>query len=198
MGRLEAFALGNGVWKSFLDGIGNAAGYSAGNDYVLGTGGIYIGSASQASSSNVDKEIVLAYNQIGKGTRTFLCGADLGVYHAGNTSTWTTTSDERIKKNIVNFNGGLSIVNQLQPRNFEYRSLDEIKETSLASVADKAIVQKSGTQLGFVAQELEKVLPSAVNTNELGIKNVNSDSIVYYLINAVKELSAKVTALEAK
>jgi Na+-transporting NADH:ubiquinone oxidoreductase subunit D len=28
MGRLEAFALGNGVWKSFLDGIGNAAGYA--------------------------------------------------------------------------------------------------------------------------------------------------------------------------
>lgn len=27
MGRLEAFALGNGPWKSFLDGIGNAAGY---------------------------------------------------------------------------------------------------------------------------------------------------------------------------
>ncbi len=27
MGRLEAFALGNGVWKSFLDGVGNAAGY---------------------------------------------------------------------------------------------------------------------------------------------------------------------------
>ena len=27
MGRLEAFALGNGVWKSFLDGIGNATGY---------------------------------------------------------------------------------------------------------------------------------------------------------------------------
>jgi len=27
MGRLEAFALGNGVWKSFLEGIGNAAGY---------------------------------------------------------------------------------------------------------------------------------------------------------------------------
>lgn len=27
MGRLEAFALGNGVWKSFLDGIGNAIGY---------------------------------------------------------------------------------------------------------------------------------------------------------------------------
>jgi Na+-transporting NADH:ubiquinone oxidoreductase subunit D len=27
MGRLEAFALGNGVWRSFLDGVGNALGY---------------------------------------------------------------------------------------------------------------------------------------------------------------------------
>lgn len=27
MGRLEAFALGNGVYRSFLDGVGNAAGY---------------------------------------------------------------------------------------------------------------------------------------------------------------------------
>ena len=28
MGRFEAFALGNGVWRSFLDGIGNALGYA--------------------------------------------------------------------------------------------------------------------------------------------------------------------------
>ena len=27
MGRLEAFAIGNGIWKSFLDGVGNALGY---------------------------------------------------------------------------------------------------------------------------------------------------------------------------
>ncbi len=29
MGRFEAFALGNGPWRSFLDGIGNALGYGA-------------------------------------------------------------------------------------------------------------------------------------------------------------------------
>ncbi len=28
MGRFEAFALGNGPWKSFLDGVGNAFGYA--------------------------------------------------------------------------------------------------------------------------------------------------------------------------
>ena len=27
MGRFEAFALANGTWRSFIDGIGNAAGY---------------------------------------------------------------------------------------------------------------------------------------------------------------------------
>ena len=27
MGRFEAFALGNGPWKAFLDGIGNSIGY---------------------------------------------------------------------------------------------------------------------------------------------------------------------------
>ena len=177
--------------------LGNAAGFSAGNDYVAGTGGIYIGSASQASSSNVDREIVLAYNQQGRGARTFLAGADAGVFHAGNTSSWDTTSDERIKKNIVDNNVGLDIITKLQPRNFEYRSLEEIKETTLASVADKGVIDKTGTQLGFVAQELEEVLPAAVHTNEFGIKNVSTDNIIYYLINAVKELSTKVTALEA-
>ncbi len=29
MGRLEAFALGNGPWDSFLDGVGNGLGYTA-------------------------------------------------------------------------------------------------------------------------------------------------------------------------
>ena len=27
MGRFEAFALGNGPWRSFLDGVGNSLGY---------------------------------------------------------------------------------------------------------------------------------------------------------------------------
>ena len=29
MGRFEAFALANGPWKAFMDGIGNAIGYGA-------------------------------------------------------------------------------------------------------------------------------------------------------------------------
>lgn len=47
MGRLEAFALANGPWKSFLDGIGNSAGYAiiliivAFFREILGSGKLY-------------------------------------------------------------------------------------------------------------------------------------------------------------
>ena len=37
MGRLEAFALGNGPWESFLDGIGNGLGYAL----ILVIGGFF-------------------------------------------------------------------------------------------------------------------------------------------------------------
>jgi len=159
---------------------------------------VLLGPYTRTSAAGVDKEIVIGYLVAGKGTRTFMVAADSGVYHAGNTSSWDTVSDERIKKNIVNYTVGLDVINKLQPRNFEYKTEDEIKETSLASVSDVAVVDKPGTQLGFIAQELEKILPDAVHTNEHDIKNVNADSILYHLVNAVKELSAKNTSLETR
>jgi len=49
-----------------------------------------------------------------------------------------------------------------------------------------------------IAQELEKVLPDCVETQSTGIKTVDSDNLTWYLINAVKELSTKNTALETR
>ena len=63
------------------------------------------------------KKIVLGYN-IAEGTKAFYVSADYGVYHAGNTTTWSTTSDRRIK-NIVDNNEGLSLINQITVRNFQ-------------------------------------------------------------------------------
>ena len=68
----------------------------------------------------------------------------------------------------------------------------------LAEYSKAAEVKQEGVQLGVIAQEIEKVLPDVVNTFEdSGIKSVNSDHITWYLVNAIKELSAKVKALEA-
>ena len=54
------------------------------------------------------------------------------------------------------------------------------------------------TQLGVIAQELELVAPNCVKTSEKGVKTVASDELFWHMLNAIKELSAKVTALEAK
>ncbi len=50
MGRFEAFALGNGVWKSFLDGVGNAAGYG----WMEDTGGTGADASVEFLSSHGD------------------------------------------------------------------------------------------------------------------------------------------------
>ena len=84
----------------------------------------------------------------------------------------------------------------MQIKNFEYKTSDEIVKDSpeLKDVVKTAVVNKEGTQLGVIAQELEEVLPEVVITNEEGIKSVNSENLTWYLINAVKELSARLDA----
>ena len=78
--------------------------------------------------------------------------------------------------------------------NFEYRTEDEITDFENPKAA---VVDQKGVQLGVIAQEIEKILPECVKTQSTGVKTVNSDSLTWYLINAVKELSAEVKALKA-
>ena len=61
-----------------------------------------------------------------------------------------------------------------------------------------AVVKNEELQLGVIAQEIEKVLPECVKTQSTGIKTVDSDNIIWYLVNAVKELSAEVKSLKAQ
>ena len=127
----------------------------------------------------------------GKGNDTAYVGGTNGAYNEKNVTTWETTSDERIKKNIEDNNTGLDILSQIQVRNFEYRTPDEI--TNLPS---HAAIKKNGVQLGVIAQEIQKVLPECVSENSTGVLSVNTDPLVWYLINAVKELKAEIQALK--
>ena len=45
---------------------------------------------------------------------------------------------------------------------------------------------------------IEKFLPEVVETEDTGVKSVNPDNLTWYLVNAVKELSARVEELESK
>ena len=168
-------------------------GYAAGSNSVTGSDCIYIGSNSKASGTGVNYEFVLAQYLTGKGTGTFYVGGLNGAYNQANSATWAVTSDQRLKKNIVDNNVGLEVINGIRVRNFEYRLKDEVTE-----LPEHTIIKKEGVQLGVIAQELQAILPDCVKEESTGVLSVNSENITWHLINAVKELSAKVTALENK
>jgi len=50
--------------------------------------------------------------------------------------------------------------------------------------------------LGVIAQEIQSILPDCVTENSTGVLGVSPDNLTWYLVNAVKELSAEVTALK--
>jgi hypothetical protein len=58
------------------------------------------------------------------------------------------------------------------------------------------IVGKSGSDMGVIAQEIEAVFPELVETDSSGLKKVNYAGLIGPLIEAVKELDARVRSLE--
>jgi hypothetical protein len=55
---------------------------------------------------------------------------------------------------------------------------------------------QEGADLGVIAQEVEQVFPELVKTDDRGYKQVNYIGLIAPLIEAVKELDARVQALE--
>ena len=96
------------------------------------------------------------------------------------TAFWS--SDERLKDNITPIDDPLSKVVSISGNTFDWN--------------DKS--NKSGNDVGLIAQEIEKVLPEAVTTRDNGYLAVDYHKVVPLLVEAIKELSGKVDALEQK
>jgi hypothetical protein len=185
-------------WRSLPDvttGLNNTSlGSYTGRSLTSGAGCIFIGYNNNASSAASDSEFVISTASItGKGNSTaFISPNGGGVYQGNNAATWSVTSDQRLKKNIVDNNIGLEKLTQIQVRNFEYRLPEEVTE-----LPQNQAVQKTGIQLGVIAQELQVVLPDCVKTESTGVMTVDQDNLTWYLINAVKELKAELDAYKA-
>ena len=137
--------------------------------------------------------------------------AEGDVFQGNNDSHWATTSDQRLKKGIVDNTKGLEVVDQIKVRNFKFKQYkdgspvtsDDTVDLSVftnTNNANQVLIRQgdTSTKIGVVAQELETVLPNSVKTSEKGVKTVLTDELFWHMLNAIKELSAKVTALEAK
>ena len=97
-------------------------------------------------------------------------------------TSWTCTSDRTLKKDITNLSSAnsLSKLSQLQAVNFKWLNQDN-----------------SDLRYGFVAQDVETILPDFVRTDEKGIKSVNYGGFTPLMIDAIKELNLKVSDLQA-
>ena len=102
------------------------------------------------------------------------------------TTSYNGVSDYRLKEDVQPMVDGLAKINQLNPVTFKWKSDGSDGE-------------------GFIAHELAEIIPLAVTgekdaVNEDGSikpQGVDYSKIVVHLVAAIKELSAKVAALEA-
>jgi hypothetical protein len=189
--------VGNSTLESLTTGFYNlSCGHRTGRTLTTGSYNVYLGSYANASSAGVAYEINIQANSAdtaGKGGSTGLINAGGGgIYNGTNSATWAVTSDRRLKKNIVDNNTGLDKITAIQVRNFEYRVAEEITE-----LPQNQAVQKTGVQLGVIAQELQAILPDCVKTETTGVMSINSDNLTWYMINAIKELKAEFDAYKA-
>jgi hypothetical protein len=195
-------AVGYGALQNTVAGGNTALGYGAGIGLTNGSQDCYIGTDSNCSAGGVNYEIVLGVNSsVGKGGYTgFINPNGGGVYQGNNSSSWSTTSDRRLKKNITDNTEGLDKVVQIRVRNFEYRLPEEVTE-----LPEHTVVNKEGVQLGVIAQELQEICPDCIKTETTGVISVDSDNIFWHMVNAIKDLkvlndtqAATITALTAR
>lgn len=86
------------------------------------------------------------------------------------------TSDARKKKNITSFENSLETLKKLKGVRFDWKNSGE-------------------SDIGFIAQEVEEIVPEVVNTNEKGMKSVAYTNLLAITVNALQELSKKVVSL---
>lgn len=102
--------------------------------------------------------------------------------NANFAGTVTQSSDLRLKTNVTTLSSALD--NTLALRGVSYTWKDENKTQA--------------TQIGVIAQEVEEIYPEFVRTDDEGMKSVNYSQMVAVLIEAVKELNAKIEVLESE
>ena len=94
-------------------------------------------------------------------------------------TSFTPTSDYRLKSNIAPLNDSLNIIQALRPVNYTLN------------------VDPSNIESGFIAHELQEVLPGAVKGEKDGpdMQAINPVHIIAHLVGAVQELTKRLEQL---
>ena len=180
-----------------------AVGYRASRQSSTATGITALGYLAGEGLNTTDRLYIARNSDAAGNDGLWIHGDGVGACIQGNNSTtWDQTSDRRLKKNIVDSSKGLAEINQIRVANFQYRTEDEIDmaEFPLADGPHQVVLRKGDEKVyaGVIAQEVEAVLPECIKVSAEGAKTVSTDPILWSMLNAIKELSAKNEALEAR
>jgi len=152
------------------------AGTSTGSSYGLhsvcdGNGGFRYGLYSEARGGTS------RYGVYAKANAQY--SNSYGVYCDGNgvyTGTWSNISDLKLKDNIEGIANALDLVMMLKPSSYNFRVAD-YKNYNLVP----------GTHYGFIAQDIEKVIPGLVGSASLqAIDDKNPDAEEFKTINYIE------------
>ena len=105
--------------------------------------------------------------------------SNVGVYMSDGNNSFTSTSDVKLKENIKTLDDVNEDLLKLNPVHFEWKSQDNDKK-----------------QVGFIAQELEKIYPDLVNTNDEQYKTIETNKLIPILLKGIKELKKEIKSLK--
>jgi hypothetical protein len=101
-------------------------------------------------------------------------------------------SDGRVKENVTTLTKGLETVKDINAVEFDW-------------IPTAGVSERTGHDIGFIAQELEEIVPEAVYTRTDGYKTVRYEKVVPVLVQAIKDqqsiidsLISRIEALENK
>ena len=121
---------------------------------------------------------ISATTLIGQGDITTTCGASLNALSG--------CSDIRYKKDILSFGNVLTDVLKLQAVKYNWRQ-NEFPDLHF----------NDRRQIGFIAQDMEKIFPEIVNTNDKGYKSIDYSKLTPVLVEAIKEQQKQIDELKA-
>ncbi len=143
------------------------------------------------STKGTDNGYNFFQGNVAIGTTSFVSSYNLAVdgtgYFSGNVTAFSfvSSSDIRFKSNIKRIDEPLNKIVKIRGVYYDWK-VDEFKDRGFSNER----------QVGVIAQEVEKVLPELVMTDEDGYKAVAYDKLTAVLIEAVKEQQKQIELLK--
>lgn len=150
---------------------------------INSSGNVGIGTTNPLSLLHVAGDTRITSGSLGVGVAP---NATDGRIDASNDIVAFSSSDLRLKENIKPIENALEKVKSLTGVEFDWKP--ELKHAH----------GYEGHDTGVIAQEVQEVMPTAIRTNDTGYLAVRYEKLIGLLIEANKELAARVEELESK